>query len=156
MWRMRQWYIFSSYHTLSKWHMAQEAAATASESRGSETAAAFYIYFPNRLLAVTILRRVFKAGQWLNNRWLFKRKTLLQTVDLTDVSRAFHFSNMTRGWIWLERRRNFSGISTAIFQGSIIFWCSLFLLSELKKHQLHIHQDKSCVSINEKGRLRWE
>lgn len=30
--------------------MAQEAAATASESRGSETAAAFYIYFPNRFL----------------------------------------------------------------------------------------------------------
>lgn len=58
---------------------------------------------------------------------------------------------MTRGWIWLERRRNFSGIRTAIFQGSIIFWCSLFSLSELKKHQLHIHQDKHWASINERG-----
>lgn len=25
------------------------------------------------------------------------------------------------------------------------------MLSELKKHQLHIHQDKSCASINERG-----
>ena len=24
-------------------------------------------------------------------------------------------------------------------------------MSELKKHQLHIHQDKSCASINERG-----
>lgn len=43
-----------------------------------------------------------------------------------------------------------SGYKTAIFQGSIIFCCSLFL-SDLKKHQLHIHQDKSCASINERG-----
>lgn len=58
---------------------------------------------------------------------------------------------MTHPWIWLERRRKFSGIKTLISQGSIIFCCSLFLFSELKKHQLHIYQDKSHASINERG-----
>lgn len=72
-------------------------------------------------------------------------------VSTLQSSPALHFSNVTSGRSGLERRRNYSDIRPAIFQGSIMFRGPLFLLSELKKPQLHIHQDKSRASINERG-----
>lgn len=51
--------------------------------------------------------------------------------------------------IWLEKR-NLCGIGNSGFQDLFILCCSLSL-SELKKHQPHIHQDKSAASTNAKG-----
>lgn len=100
------------------------------------------------LLNVTACGRVVKAGQWISNKTNLKEKNFAAC----QLDRCLPCSPLLRcdSWmIWLERR-NLCGIGNSGFRDPFTLCCSLFL-SELKKHQPHIHQDKSHASINAKG-----
>lgn len=89
-----------------------------------------------------------KAGQRISNKAHLKEKNFAAC----QLDRYRPCSPLLRcdSWvIWLERR-NPCGIGNSGFWDPFVLCCLIFL-SELKKHQPYIHQDKSHASINAKG-----